>query len=69
MSRDPGKLRDQGVLCHYVREPLIISNHPAKFGGHRHSDSEHIIFLICHTISQDHETQEPCDFLDRSTLS
>ena len=35
-------------------EPVKVSQHPAKFGDHRHSGSGDIMVLICHVISQGH---------------
>ena len=34
---------------------------------HRHHSSGNMLW-ICHVISQDHVTQEPCDFISRSPL-
>ena len=34
------------------------SQQPAKFGGHRHCDSEN----VCHVILQDHVIKESYDF-------
>ena len=28
----------------------MVSYHPAKFGGHRHSGRGDIMFLVCHMI-------------------
>ena len=35
-------------------------------GGDRHCSSRGKIFLNSHVISQDHVTQEPCDFISRN---
>ena len=34
----------------------MVSDSPAKFGGHRHRGSEYI-FLVCRIISEDHGTK------------
>ena len=35
----------------YRQESFKVGFHPAKFGGHRHSDSGDIMLLVCHVIS------------------
>ena len=45
---------------------MKISYHPAKFGGHRLSDSSDIVVLVCQVISQDHVIKGSCDFNGRS---
>ena len=30
--------------CHFIRNPLMVSNTPGNFGGHRHRHSEDIKF-------------------------
>ena len=32
---------------------LIITHHPAKFGGHRRCAGEDILLLVCHVTSRD----------------
>ena len=32
------------------QKPIKVRYHPAKFGGHRHSGSGEVIFLVCHVI-------------------
>ena len=44
----------------------MVSYHPAKFGGNRHSHSGDIMVLACHMISQDHLIKASCDFISRS---
>ena len=53
LSRDLKIQRNQRVIRLYGQEPIKVSYHPAKFGGHRHTGSEDII-LVCQVISQDH---------------
>ena len=43
-----------------------ITYNPAKFGGHRHSESWNIAVLVCLVNSQDHVFKESCDFIDKS---
>ena len=43
------KLRDQRVMWLFGQEPIKLSYHPAKLGGHRHSGSQDM-FLVCHVI-------------------
>ena len=45
-----------------------LSDHPAKFGGHRYCDNGDKAFSNCHIISQDQVSQGVCDFLGRSSL-
>ena len=40
----------------------MVSNRPGTFGGQKYCGSGDVMFLICHVISQDYVTQEPCDF-------
>ena len=49
-------------------EPLMVSYHPAKFGGNRHFGSEDVMVSICHVISQDHVIQASCDFIGGEPL-
>ena len=51
------KPHDQRVMRVYRQEPIKVSYHLAKFGGHWHSGSGDIIILVCHVISQDHVTK------------
>ena len=41
----------------------MASHQFAKFGGHRHCDSENIMILGYHVISQDHIIKGSCDFI------
>ena len=36
-------------------EPIKVSDHSSKFGGHTHYVSEDIMVLNCHMISQYHQ--------------
>ena len=38
----------------YRQEPIKVSYHPAKFGGHRHYGSGDIMIFVGHVILQDH---------------
>ena len=49
-SCDLARPRDQNVIWLYRREPIKVSYHPAKFGGHRHCGSGDIMILVCHVI-------------------
>ena len=40
--------------------------HPAKFGGHRHSDSRDIMVFVSRVALQDHLTRASCDLMVRS---
>ena len=46
----------------------MVNYHPDMFGDHKHCGSGDMMFLVCHVILQDHETQEPYDFIARSHL-
>ena len=68
VSGDLTRSHDHRVMWFYEWQPLMICQHPAKFGGYRRIYSGYIMVLVCPVILQDHETQEPCDFLSRSPL-
>ena len=57
------------LVCHVISQDQVIkrsrnfmvrshlvSDHPAKFGGHRHRDSGDVMVSVCHMILQDHAT-------------
>lgn len=46
----------------------MVGYHPEKFGRHKNFDSEDLMFLFCHIISEEHVTQEPCDLISWSPL-
>ena len=48
----PERPCDQGVMLLDRQEPLMGSDHPAKFCDHRYSGSGDMV-LICHVILQD----------------
>ena len=52
----------------YGLEPLKLSHHPAKFGGHRHCDHGDMI-LICHVISQNHVIKDQYNYVGKSLSS
>ena len=41
----------------YRQEPIKISYHPAKFGGHRNCSSENMMISVWYVIWQDHVTK------------
>ena len=61
LSRDVMWLREQRVMWHYGWVPLIITLHPAKFGGHRLCAREKNPFFICHVTARDFWVRESCD--------
>ena len=65
LSRDFTRPRYQSIIWLSGLEPLKISHHLTKFGGHRHCGSGDIV-LFCHAISQDHGIKQSYDFIDRS---
>ena len=42
----------------YGQQPIKVGYHPAKFGGHRHTDSGDTVVLVCQVISQDNVIKE-----------
>ena len=44
------KTRDQRVMSLYGWEPLNVTHHPPKLGGHKHCDSEDIN-ILANTVS------------------
>ena len=44
------------------QEGLKVSHHSARFGGHGHSGSGHVMVLTCHVILQEHVIKESCVF-------
>ena len=59
-------IKYQRAILLYRLEPIEVSYHPAKFGGHSHCGSVGIIILVCHVILQGHEIKEPFAFMGRS---
>ena len=51
------------------KEPLKVSHHPVKFGGHWHCGSGDTMVLVCHVILQDHVTKGSNNYMGRSPLS
>ena len=47
-------------------QPIKVSYHLAKFGGHRNPGSRDIMVLFCHVALQDNVTRTLCDFIARS---
>ena len=50
----------------YGYQPIKMSYHSVKFGGHRHSSSRQIIIFICHLTLEDHVMRTLYDLLVRS---
>ena len=46
-----------------LQEPVNLSYHPAKFGGHRHCGCEYIMIFACHVILQYHVINGSCVFI------
>ena len=61
LSRDLMWPRGHRVLWHYGSVLLIISLHPAKFGGHKRCAGEEILLFVCHVTSRDFVVREACD--------
>ena len=66
LSHDVRRPRDQSLISLYGSEPLKVSHHPTKCGGHGYCGSGDIKVLVCQVISQDHLMKLSCDFMDRS---
>ena len=45
---DLAGLSDQSAMWLYCQEPIKVSHHPAKFGGHEHSGSENVFLVWLH---------------------
>ena len=43
----------------------MLSYHPAKSGGHNHSDSRDMMVLLYSMILQKHMIEASCDFISR----
>ena len=50
----------------YGYQPIKMSYHPAKHGGHRHSSSRQIMIFVCHVTLEDHVMRALYDLLVRS---
>ena len=44
----------------------MVSYNPAKFGGHRHSGSGDVMFLVCCMVLKDHMIIWSCDSTGQS---
>ena len=54
-------------LCDFMgSQPIKLSYHPAKFGGHRYYGCRDIMVFVCYVALQDHMTRASCDFMVRS---
>ena len=69
LSRDIMWPRSHRFMWHYGWVPLIISLHPANFGGHRRSAREEILFIICNMTLRDLVVRESCDTMGKFPLS
>ena len=65
LSRDFTRPRDWSIKWRYEWKLLIVCQHPAKFGGHRHRDSGEML-LICHVVSQGHGIKGPRNIMSGS---
>ena len=63
LSRNLMWPRGHRVMWHYGWVPLIISLHPAKFGGHKRCAREETLFFVCHVTSRDFVVRESCDIM------
>ena len=53
MSHDLGRPHDQSVIWRYGQEPIKVSDHPAKFGGQRHSGSGDVFEFVAWSCRDD----------------
>ena len=63
MSHDLMWPRGQRIMWHYGWVSLIISLHPAKFGGHNCCAREEISFFVCHVTSRNFIIRDSCDIM------
>ena len=68
LSRDLPRPHDEVSCDSMDKEHIAVSYHHAKFGCHRHSGSEDLMFLVCHAISSGHEIKGSCDFMGGNSL-
>ena len=54
LSRDLASPSGQRVIWRHGLEPLKLSHHPIKFGGHNQWVSREMVVLVCHVILKDH---------------
>ena len=50
----------------YRQKPIKVGQHPAKFGGQKHTDSGDVVVLVCHVIFQDQVVKGSWDFTGMS---
>ena len=55
------------IIWHYGWKPLIVSNHPTKFGGHRHFGNGDIKGFFCHVMLQDRVIKGLHDLMGKNT--
>ena len=65
MSRDLLRLGNETAMRLYGKKLIIVCNHPARIGGHRHCGSGDML-LIYHMTSRDHVFKGLCDFKGES---
>ena len=53
--------RSPRVMWHYGLVPLIISLHPANFGGHSRCEREESLLFVCNMTLRDFVVRESCD--------
>ena len=61
-SCDLERPNDEEAMWFYWHKLLKLIQHPVKFGDHRHCGGGDIMVLVCHIISQKHQTKGPQDF-------
>ena len=61
MSHDLPKPRDESLM--WINGAITLSYNTAKCGGHWHSGSGDITFLVCHMISKYHVIKGSYDFM------
>ena len=61
-SCDLERPHNEKAMWLYWHKLLMLIQHPVKFGDHRHCGGGDIMVLVCHVISQKHQTKGPQDF-------
>ena len=62
-------LRGHWIMWHYGGVFLIVSHHPAKFGGLRRCASKDILILVCQVASRDYVVRESREIMGVFILS
>ena len=63
MSCNLARPGDSRVCNFKRRNPVKVSYHSAKSGGHSQSDSGDVIVFVCHVTLQDHLIKVLFDFM------